>query len=534
MKLRFTFILTILLSMPLSLFAADSREHLATVGGDFEFYGYFNISRLYAAFEKAGIPRKDVPHYFGSDFVDAEEQFKSKYNVSSDDIEDLSFAGYYTKDAEDKIETKIVVIFKPKREILSEIDSSKDRIAGVPAITGIGGKEDHCVVKNDGFIILSDKKTIEKYLTSYKSGNSNNAKAVEFASLSKNKLWYLRWNLSDQSRKTFKESFEKDKRAYVFIKNNPYMQALYNINVFEGGMDTDFSNIFLGIGSSQPEDAERLVMFSHFGIVAASFAVSYILEDKTGTEPSGKTDVDKVQNMLLRIHTSQQPKGVLLTFVMDDNDRKVIIDKSKERIAKSKQEALGKKMESLFNTALGYSDHGDIQGLQKSLDSGLDINFRDQGGKTLLASACKENQPASVKFLLEHKADPNIEWTNGEYPIHIAVENSNLQITEMLLKAKADHSKLNYYGKAALHLAAEKSAQLCTVLIKNGADVNILSSAGDTPLHLSASNGTLEIVKYLLSAGADKTIQNNNGSIPADIAHDSGFPEIEKLLRAKK
>jgi ankyrin repeat protein len=532
MKIKFTLILA-LLSLPLSLFATDTREHLSAIGGDYEFYGYFNLSRFYAAFEKAGIPKNDIVHYFGSNFVTAEEEFKTKYNISSDDIEDLAFAGSYSQDADGKRTSKVVILFKPKHDILKEIDESKEKIAGVPAITGISEKDDLCVIKHEGLIILANRKTIENYLTSYKNNNGKNSKAAEFASLSKDKLWYLRWNLSEESRKTFKESFEKDKRAYAFIKKNPYMQALYNIDVFEGGMNPDFSNIFLGIGSARAEDAERLVMFSHFGIVAASFAVSYILDDKTGTESVGKNDVDKIQDMLLRIHTTPQKKGVLLTFTMDDNDRKIIIEKSKERIAKSKKEAAERKMESIFNASLAYCDKGDVQSLQKSLNSGLDINFKDKGGKTLLASACKENQTTVVKFLLEHNADPNIPWLSGEYPIHIAIENSNSVILDLLLKAKADHTKLNYYGKAPLHIAAVKSVQICTLLIKNGADVNILTSTGETPLHLSAEHGTLDIVKYLLSAGADKTIQNDYGSIPADIARDSGFPDIEKLLRGK-
>jgi ankyrin repeat protein len=532
MKIKCTLVLSLLFAIPFSVSAADTRDHLAGLGSGYEFYGYFNISHFYDAFEKAGIPRADIAHYFGSDFVAAEEEFKTKYNITSNDFEDLAFAGSISKDPEGKSEPKIVFIFKPKKDILKEIDQSKDLIAGVPALTGVSPKENYCVIKDQGLIVMADRKTLETYLTTGRKSGAKNPKAEEFASLSKGKLWYLRWNLSDESKKTFREAFEKEKRA-AFVKNNPYMQALYNIDTFEGGMDSDFSNIFLGIGSSRTEDAERLVMLSHCSIVIASFAVSYIYDTNQEQGAAGKGDADRIQDMLMRIHSAQRKNGVLLTFAMNDADRKIIVEKSKERIAKSKEETVGKRMEILFNSAIGYCEKGDLEHLRKTVASGLDVNYKDTAGRTLLTAACKESQAGAVKYLLDMKADPNAPTIDGDYPLHIAVENSNVIISELLVKAKADVSKLNYYGKSPLHIAAVKSVQMCTILVTGGANANVLTSSGDTPLHLSAANGAIDIVKYLLSIGADKSIQNDYGKIPADTAHDSGYTEIENLLRAK-
>jgi len=74
-------------------------------------------------------------------------------------------------------------------------------------------------------------------------------------------------------------------------------------------------------------------------------------------------------------------------------------------------------------------------------------------------------------------------------------------------KVLKDGFKLN-----VLHLAAENGdLDIVKLLVKHGADINVVDSDGNTPLALTAFKGWLEIVHFLIENGADVNIKNDNG-----------------------
>ena len=52
-----------------------------------------------------------------------------------------------------------------------------------------------------------------------------------------------------------------------------------------------------------------------------------------------------------------------------------------------------------------------------------------------------------------------------------------------------------------------------------------------TPVHLSAHNGHLGLVKLLLECGADTQVLNEDGQTPYQLSLRSGFRRIADLLR---
>ncbi|WP_264336644.1 ankyrin repeat domain-containing protein [Wolbachia endosymbiont (group B) of Chorthippus brunneus] len=68
------------------------------------------------------------------------------------------------------------------------------------------------------------------------------------------------------------------------------------------------------------------------------------------------------------------------------------------------------------------------------------------------------------------------------------------------------------------------------LLIKNGADVNVENSNGDTPLHQAAFWGHLDIVQYLIKNKANVKVKNNNGDTPLHEAVVRGYLEISECL----
>lgn len=61
-------------------------------------------------------------------------------------------------------------------------------------------------------------------------------------------------------------------------------------------------------------------------------------------------------------------------------------------------------------------------------------------------------------------------------------------------------------------------------LISMGANINIVSRSGNTPLHFAVSNKNEEMVKYLLECQADPHKQNNEGKTPLHLALDKEAP----------
>lgn len=57
---------------------------------------------------------------------------------------------------------------------------------------------------------------------------------------------------------------------------------------------------------------------------------------------------------------------------------------------------------------------------------------------------------------------------------------------------------------------------------------------GNTPLHVAALNGYVDIVRFLLEQpGLDTTHTNNEGKTALDLAREKGFAEIVQLLESK-
>ena len=73
---------------------------------------------------------------------------------------------------------------------------------------------------------------------------------------------------------------------------------------------------------------------------------------------------------------------------------------------------------------------------------------------------------------------------------------------------------LTFSSLAALQKASKLgSIKMCKQLHAAGADINRKSEAdGQTPLHFAASNGSVDVLFYLLNNGADPNATTDNGA----------------------
>lgn len=90
------------------------------------------------------------------------------------------------------------------------------------------------------------------------------------------------------------------------------------------------------------------------------------------------------------------------------------------------------------------------------------------------------------------------------------------------------------YGYTALHHAAfwdqkkEKSTDVAEHLLSAGADVNIQTNFGNSPLHWAAKYNFTEVAQLLVDHGADINLKNSDKETPLDYARGE---EVKGLLQ---
>ncbi|XP_076453246.1 rabankyrin-5-like [Babylonia areolata] len=148
-----------------------------------------------------------------------------------------------------------------------------------------------------------------------------------------------------------------------------------------------------------------------------------------------------------------------------------------------------------------------LQSLQKSVAQTLlknhaDVNRKDNAGKCLLHKAIKRGDGFSAKFLIGHKADPNLStFLDKETPLHM-VACFNPEVT------------------AASTLA--DMAEVAKLLLEAAADPNVQDTAGSTPLHNAVFCRNDAVVRVLLQHRLNLEIKNSDGHTALWLALQQG------------
>ena len=94
-----------------------------------------------------------------------------------------------------------------------------------------------------------------------------------------------------------------------------------------------------------------------------------------------------------------------------------------------------------------------------------------------------------------------------------------------------DVNQTNTYGETPLHVAAlNGQLDVARLLLENGAEVNQALTNGATPLWVAAHQGQLDVAKLLLEGGADVNQANTYGATPLHVAAHQGQLDVVKLL----
>ena len=201
---------------------------------------------------------------------------------------------------------------------------------------------------------------------------------------------------------------------------------------------------------------------------------------------------------------------------------------------------------------------GDFPVLQKLISAGADAKAARWNGETALMIAARTGSLPSVKLLVAHGANVNgAETRKGQNALMWAAAEGHSDVVDFLIQNHADVKAVSKGGFTPLVFAAQKGdvhsvrslldaglspnyvlpngtgllsvavagdkPDVVQVLLEHNADVNIADKAGNTPLHLAAQAGSLEIVKLLLAKGADPNALTAKVAPPAGKAASSPF-----------
>jgi ankyrin repeat protein len=181
------------------------------------------------------------------------------------------------------------------------------------------------------------------------------------------------------------------------------------------------------------------------------------------------------------------------------------------------------------------------------------VNARNEFGSTPIAEAAMLADARMVKMLLDAGAEREGANQDGETALMLAIKTGEVPVVEMLIKAGANVNTIEkFHHQTPLMWAASaprNAGEIVKLLLAKGADVKpralytdwpsqITSEpraqyhpvGGLTALLYAARDGCSPCVDALISAGADVNMPTPEGVTPLMLALDNDHNDVAKLL----
>uniref|UniRef100_A0A4W3GDN1 Serine/threonine-protein phosphatase 6 regulatory ankyrin repeat subunit C-like n=1 Tax=Callorhinchus milii TaxID=7868 RepID=A0A4W3GDN1_CALMI len=164
------------------------------------------------------------------------------------------------------------------------------------------------------------------------------------------------------------------------------------------------------------------------------------------------------------------------------------------------------------------------------------INKQAKNGCSPLLVAAERGHTEIVKILLLHHSRVDVFDEHGKAGLHLAAENGHDHISDILLWHKAFVNAKTKLGLTPLHLGAQKGYNRLVKLLvdTHGASIDALSLSKQTPLHLAAVNGQLNVCSSLLNMKANVNATDIHGQTPLHLATENDHSEVVKLFLKHK
>ena len=211
----------------------------------------------------------------------------------------------------------------------------------------------------------------------------------------------------------------------------------------------------------------------------------------------------------------------------------------------------------------------DFETVKRYLSSGADVNLRNQFGGSLLHIASAQGDKPLVRLLISEGAQLNVKNNRAMTPLDLSIkfkrtetinilrkhgakknkeikteEKSTKPITSRSVLPSDSPSKVKPVVKnekleqsipktrsiSIQHASRKGDIEIVRQQIASGADVNVKTRDGQTPLHWAASFNHAGVAELLIANMADVNAKNKFGSTPLHYAASKGHKEIITLL----
>jgi len=160
----------------------------------------------------------------------------------------------------------------------------------------------------------------------------------------------------------------------------------------------------------------------------------------------------------------------------------------------------------LAEAFIELAEEGNIDGLTRLMDAGIDVNLVVDGDGTALIAAAGNGDMETVQFLLARGADVNLPSPGDGSPLIAAATSGDAAIVEVLLDRGARIDEMVEGDENALIQAAWHGHEaVVALLIRRGANVNARYVEGReirTPLRMARRFGRTNVERMLIAAGA--------------------------------
>ncbi|MBI5960936.1 MAG: ankyrin repeat domain-containing protein [Chloroflexi bacterium] len=155
---------------------------------------------------------------------------------------------------------------------------------------------------------------------------------------------------------------------------------------------------------------------------------------------------------------------------------------------------------------------------------------------TALMQAVKSNNVEQVKKLIADGVNINEPDASRDIPLIMAAYKGHTEIVRLLLEAGADVTALDPGMKAtALHAAAYAGhADPARLLVEFHINIDQQGPYnGYTALHDAVWQNNIAVAEVLINAGANLNIKSNSGETPLEFARTKKHTRIVELIERK-
>jgi ankyrin repeat protein len=193
--------------------------------------------------------------------------------------------------------------------------------------------------------------------------------------------------------------------------------------------------------------------------------------------------------------------------------------------------------------------YGNIEVVLYLLEQGAEVDIRKDGGMTPLHHAVLYRQLEAARLLVAAGADVNLSYPPPDFtPLLVALalaykeeyREHTAAVVRLLAEAGADPNISSADGWSPLIAAVRTgNLELVSLLLSIGADVHHHDRAGNGALHHAVQVVSpawhqewqmAPVIETLLAAGADPAVRNHDGKSAREVAREHWATRLEALL----